>query len=74
MNKQFTVEYGPRANPARALVELNGVVPEEHLTPKLARRAARIACGHANGVTVWDSEYGHGYRLYSSSARKLHQD
>jgi hypothetical protein len=54
-------------------VRLDGVMREEKLTPKLAARAARVAFGHRNGVTVWDNERRHGYRLYANSARKLSQ-
>ena len=52
-------------------IQLSGVTPETRLTPRLAEQAALIACGNHNGVTVWDNEYQHGYRLYANSARKL---
>lgn len=54
-------------------VELNGVLKSETLTPKLAARAARVAFGHRNGVTVTSND-GHGYRLYAESARKIDLD
>lgn len=68
--KQFTVVSGSTTNEQINLVELNGVSEDERLTPKMARRAARVACGHNNGVTVWSNE-DYGYRLYPRSARKL---
>ena len=70
-NKSLTVTGGPRSNPTSIQVELNGVSPDEPLTPKLAARAARVAFGHRGGVTVWDHEHDYGYRLYKYSARKL---
>lgn len=69
--KQIHCSAGPRSNLVHATVQLNGVLPSEQLTPKLAARAARVAFGHRDGVTVWDNEHGHGYRLYAKSARKL---
>lgn len=71
--KQISCSAGPRSNVVHATVQLNGVLPNERLTPRLAMRAARVAFGHRNGVTVWDNEHGHGYRLYKNSARKLSQ-
>ena len=73
-NKILTVTTGPRSNPIITNVQLNGVLPNERLTPQMARRAARVAFGHSNQVTVWDSHAGHGYRLYKNSARKLRMD
>lgn len=69
MQKQLSVTHGPSGNESHSTVQLNGVSDDEKLTPKMARRAARIACGHSNGVTVTDGE--HGYRLYRNSARKI---
>jgi len=57
--------------PVCMTVELSGVLPSERLTPKMAERAARVAFGHRSGITVWDNEFHHGYRLYKNSARKL---
>ena len=73
-NKILTVTAGPRSNPVTTNVQLNGVLPEERLTPQMARRAARVAFGHSNQVTVWDGPQGRGYRLYKQSARKLRVD
>jgi len=70
-NKTLTVVAGPLYNPIRTNVQLNGVGPEERLTPKMAQRAAKVAFGHCIRVTVWDHEYNLGYRLYQNSARKL---
>lgn len=70
MNKQFTVTFGPVCNRQTVTIELNGVLPDESLTPKLARRAARVATGTGHNVTVWSND-PHGYRLYRRSARKL---
>ena len=71
-NKQVQVISGPRTNPLYHTVVLNGVLPDERLTPKMARRAARIACGSDDRVTVLDEDHGYGYRLYKNTARKLH--
>jgi len=71
MKKQLSVSHGPRSNLLYTAVELNGVSPDEKLTPKMARRAARVACGHTIQVTVWDNEHDYGYRLYRNSARKV---
>jgi len=72
--KALQVLTGPIGNQQSSIVKLNGVLPEEKLTPRMARRAARVAQGTSAGTIVWDKEYGHGYRLYKNSARKLHQD
>jgi hypothetical protein len=69
--KQFTVISGTRQSPTIQTVILNGVLPSEPLTPKLARRAARVTVGVGYGCTVLDED-GIGYRLYERSARKLH--
>ena len=55
------------------VVTLNGVTDDERLTPAMAARAARVAFGHRNGVTVTSNDT-HGYRLYVRSARKLGQE
>lgn len=73
MAKTLYCETGPKDDLAGATIVLNGVLPEERLTPKMAARAARVAFGYRNGVTVWDNEYQHGYRLYKNTARKLSQ-
>jgi len=70
--KELTVITGPRGNQQQGIVQLNGVLAREPLTPKLARRAARVAQGSASGATVWDYPMGVGYRLYKQSARKLY--
>lgn len=67
----FTATAGSRDNLVSTNVQLNGVVSDEKLTPKMARRAARIAYGHESGVTIWDHEHDYGYRVYLKSARKL---
>ncbi len=69
--KEFRVIAGPKHNPVVERIQLNGVLPEEPLTPKLARRAARAAFGHSSQVTVWSANEEHGYRLYKRSARKI---
>lgn len=69
--KKLMVVIGPRGDTQVIIVQLNGVLPNERLTPKLALRAARIAQGVAWGATVWDEDAGIGYRLYRRSARKL---
>ena len=70
LEKRFTVTYGPRYFPQHAEIVLSGVIASEPLTPALAARAARVACGHRDGVTVWSND-DHGYRLYAKSARRL---
>lgn len=69
--KHITVKAGPIGNQIVNAVNLNGVLPTEKLTPKMARQASRVAFGHSNGVTVWDNDFNYGYRLYEKSARKL---
>jgi hypothetical protein len=80
MNKELTVKYGPRSNRQTARVVLNGFVPEDKLTPKMARAALRIA-GVSEGE-VWEQaqyvdgiglDYSqvYGYRVYGNSARKV---
>lgn len=65
---------GAPDNQQSALVELRGTYPGEKLTPKLARRAARIAFGHSRGVWVQDRRYRIEYRLYANTARKVYLD
>ena len=72
--KELTVISGPFGNPLHTTVQLNGVLPDERLTPQMARRAARVAVGGSNRVTVWDWPAGVGYRLYKKSARKLYRE
>jgi len=73
--KELTVIItGKKPNRREGIVQLNGVLPNESLTPKLARRAARVAQGTSAGATVWDWEAGVGYRLYKHSARRLYLD
>ena len=71
--KSFQITYGPRYNPQHAEIVLNGVIASEPLTPALAARAARVGCGHRDGVTVWSND-DHGYRLYAQSARRLERE
>ncbi len=73
MDKRFTVIHGPRYNPLTETVILNGVIETESLTRAMAIRAARVGCGHRDGVTVWSND-DHGYRLYERSARKITRD
>ena len=68
--KQLTVTHGHLSS----LVQLNGVDPEERLTPKMARRASRVAHGSSASATVWDNEHNYGYRLYPNSARKVYTE
>lgn len=70
MQKQMTVTSGPKGNQASTQVELNGVETHEQLTPRMAARAARIAVGGRNQVTVTSNDE-HGYQLYAKSARKF---
>ncbi len=72
--KKLFAQTGPRGNPITATVQLNGVLPGERLTPKMARRAARIAFGHENGVTIYDPQANYGYRVYRNSARKFYME
>ena len=72
--KELTVTTGPIGNQQTGIVQLNGVLPDAKLTPKLARMAARVAQGGSAGATVWDwfDDYnGVGYRLYKNTHRKL---
>jgi len=70
VEKRFICKSG-RDNEVVAEVTLNGVTETERLTPKLAARAARVAFGHRNGVSVFCYGDDLGYRLYSNSARRL---
>lgn len=70
--KRFVCKAG-RADEVVTEVVLNGVLESESITPKLAERAARIAFGHRNGVTVTSND-NYGYRLYANTARKLSID
>jgi len=72
--KTLLAQTGPRSNPVTTNVQLNGVLPNERLTPKMARRAARIAFGHENGVVIYDSQANYGYRVYRNSARKFYME
>jgi len=71
--KEFTVTYGTRSCPQHAEVTFSTVKASKRLTPRMAAAAARIACGHRRGVTVWSND-DYGYRLYASSHRKVHSD
>jgi hypothetical protein len=71
--KQFTVVHGPPYSPISVIVTLNGVLESEPLTPRMAARAARVGCGHRNGVTVWSND-DHGYRLYKDSHRRIRRE
>jgi len=52
-------------------VTLNGVTESERLTPKMAARAARVAFGRHDGVSIFCYDDDFGYRLYANSARRL---
>ena len=67
--KEFYCTAGSRSNPVHARVQLNNVAESVELTPTLAKRAARVAFGHALGVTVADGKKA--YRLTRSGARKI---
>jgi len=73
-DKNLQVITGPIGNQQTCTVILNGVDLDERLTPKMARRAARVAHGGGWAATVWDTQAGIGYRLYRRSARKLYYD
>jgi len=70
--KRLSVTIGPRGQQQTVQVELNGVLSAERLTPKMARRALRIAQGNDLGGTVYDWDYNYGYRVYARSARKFY--
>ena len=70
--KTLSCNAGAADNPVYANVQLDGVTPGAKLTPKLARRAAKIAFGHDNCVTVFDIENRYGYRLYAKSTKKFY--
>lgn len=67
--KKVPVSIGPRGNRQGYQIKLNGVAPDEPLTPKMARRACRAA--GANEGVVWEEDYSYGYRVYQNSARKI---
>ena len=69
--KELTVFTGVRGNYQQGIVRLNGTLPEERLTPKMARRALRVAQGNDLSGEVWDIPAGYGYRVYRNSARKV---
>jgi len=71
--KTVRVHYSIAPKTMAEPVELMGILPSEKLAPKMAILAAHVWCGHRSGVTVWDNEFHHGYRLYARSARKLTQ-
>lgn len=71
---------GPRSNPAHATVQLHGYDASDPLTPRMASEAARVAYGHASGVTVVESATDpangetwpvRGYRLSGGRARRI---
>jgi len=67
--KEFICIAGPRYNPVTVTVTLNGVLPDERLTPKMARQAARAAFGESDGaITVWSNDE-YGYRLYAKGEK-----
>ena len=72
--KELTVISGPINESMYTRVQIPGIPLEERLTPKLARQAARMACGSDRQATVWDEDAGVGYRLYARSARKLYSE
>lgn len=53
------------------LVQIRGV---DKLTPKTARQAIAIAFGSTGNASVYDMHAGYGYRVYGSSARKVHME
>lgn len=67
--KEMTAIAGSRDNPVWTRVQLNNVDDNAPLTPDIARRAARVAFGHAIGVTVSDGRIT--YRLNPSGARRI---
>ena len=70
--KNLRVTYGPKGDQKTEHVQLLGILSNTKLTPKIARQAARIACGHMQGVRVMDGNIG--YILYSekrNSYRKV---
>ncbi len=73
MDKRFTVTHGSKYRPVTSTITLNGVISTDPLTRSLAVQAARVACGHRSGVTVWSNDE-HGYRLYARCARKLYRE
>lgn len=73
-NKEFRVTYGTRSNPQQTTVTFSTVKASKRLTPRMAASAARIACRHRNGVTVWSND-DWGYRLYGNGRhRKVKRD
>lgn len=46
------------------------VAPGTSLTPRLARRASRIATGYESGNTVWNHDGAYGYLLLSRYASR----
>lgn len=72
--KEFLVTYGSRSCPQQTTVTMSAVRASKHLTPRMATSAARIACGHRDGVTVWSNDE-YGYRLYGNGRhRKVFRD
>jgi len=72
--KELTITSGARQNPVAQLVRLNGMSPDEPLTPSMARYAAMMATGHTHGVTVYDHTHDIGYRVTARSTRRLAKD
>lgn len=69
--KEMLATAGPTDHPVSTRVQLNYVDENEPLTPAIARSAARIAFGHAIGVTVSDGVTT--YRVTASGARRVAQ-
>lgn len=70
--KTLFAAAGSRENRVSTTLELLGTWSSEPLTPKMARRAARIAFGHEDAVTIYDDAAGYGYVVYRNSTRKFH--
>lgn len=51
-------------------ISLDGITPEDPLTPKMARQAARAAVGQEADVWVFSNDEK-GYALYPSSQREI---
>jgi hypothetical protein len=71
IRKRLLVTTGAPGNENAQVMDMPGTFYGDPLTPKMAERAARIAVGHRDGVTVWDIHEARGYRLYRNSSRAL---
>jgi hypothetical protein len=70
MKQQEQKEFTVQTEGGVSIVRLNGVSPSEKLTPKMARRAARVACGTGYNAVITSTE-NYGYRLYKKTHRKF---